>query len=178
MAERSSSSRWGHFLMMLPFFLIGIAIPVYFYGFSGDGPPSVSPTSSIETQDRRFGPSSRDSGIATATRDAFDRPAREYGDRGGSPLLVKLGILGAIFVGGFFLIRILLGAFAGMAGAVGSFFVHKAAGPMFMGFLAVGSTWGIHQTVADQFGMTWAAATIAITAAVATLFALAGVRIR
>jgi hypothetical protein len=173
MAERSSSSRWGQFLMMLPFFLIGIAIPVYFYGFSGDG-PAVSPTSAVESQDRRFGPRSRDSGIVNATRDAFDRPAREYGDRGGSPLLVKLGILGALFVAGFFVIRILLSAFAG----VGSFLVHKAAGPMFMGFLAVGSTWGIHQTVADQFGMTWAAATIAITAAIATLFALAGVRIR
>jgi uncharacterized membrane protein len=49
---------------------------------------------------------------------------------------------------------------------------------MFMGFLAVGSTWGIHQTVADQFGLTWAATTVSITAAIATLFALAGVRIR
>jgi hypothetical protein len=177
MAERSSSSRWTHFLMMLPFFLIGIAIPVYFYGFSGDG-PSMSPTSSIESQDRSFGPRSRDSGIVDATRDAFDRPAREYGDRGGSRLLVKLGLLGGLFIAGFFIVRILLSAFAGAAGAVGSFLVHKAAGPMFMGFLAVGSTWGIHQTVADEFGMTWAAATIAITAAIATLFALAGVRVR
>jgi hypothetical protein len=47
---------------------------------------------------------------------------------------------------------------------------------MFMGFLAVGSTWGIHQTVAEQFGMGWAAVTVAMTAAVATLFALAGIR--
>jgi len=173
MAERSSSSRWTHFLMMLPFFLIGIAIPVYFYGFSGDG-PSVSPTSAVESQDRRFGPRSRDGGIVDATRNAFDRPAEEYRGRGGSPLLIKLGILGALFVAGFFVVRILLGALSG----IGSFFIHKAAGPMFMGFLAVGSTWGIHQTVADQFGMTWAAATIAITAAIATLFALAGVRVR
>lgn len=173
MAERSSSSRWTQFLMMLPFFLIGIAIPVYFYGFSGDG-PAIAPTSAIESQDRSFGPRSRDSGIVNATRDAFDGPAREYGNRGGSPLLVKLGILGVLFVVGFFVVRILLGAFAG----VGSFLIHKAAGPMFMGFLAVGSTWGIHQTVASEFGMTWAAATIAITAAIATLFALAGVRVR
>jgi uncharacterized membrane protein len=49
---------------------------------------------------------------------------------------------------------------------------------MFMGFMAVGSTWGIHQTIAQQFGMTWAAATVSITAAVATLFALAGVKLR
>ena len=49
---------------------------------------------------------------------------------------------------------------------------------MFMGFLAVGSTWGIHQTVAEQFGMTWAAVTVAMTAAVATLFALTGVKLR
>ena len=176
MAERSSSSSWTHFLMMLPFFLIGIAIPVYFYGFSGDG-PAVAPTSAVEAQDRRFGPA-RDSSIVRATRDAFDGPARDYGDRGGSPLLIKLGLLAGLFVVGFVVVRILLSAFAGMAGAVGSFLVHKAAGPMFMGFLAVGSTWGIHETVAAQFGMTWAAATIAITAAIATLFALAGVRIR
>jgi hypothetical protein len=177
MAERSSSSRWTHFLMMLPFFLIGIAIPVYFYGFSGDG-PAVSPTSAIESQDRRFGPSSRDSGIVNATRDAFDRPAREYGERGGSRLLVQLGLLAGLFVAGFFIVRILLHVFTGAIGSIGNFLVHKAAGPMFMGFLSVGSTWGIHQTVADEFGMTWAAATIAITAAIATLFALAGVRVR
>lgn len=176
MAERSSSSRWTHFLMMLPFFLIGIAIPVYFYGFSGDG-PEVAPTSSYESQDRRFGPS-RDNGIVRATRDAFDAPSRDFRDRGGSPLLVKLGLLAGLFVAGFLVVRILLHVFTGAIGSIGNFLVHKAAGPMFMGFLSVGSTWGIHQTVADEFGMTWAAATIAITAAIATLFALAGVRVR
>lgn len=177
MAERRTSSRWTHFLMMLPFFLIGISIPVYFYGFSGDG-PEAAPTSSYESQDRRYGPSSHDDGIVRATRDAFDAPAQDYRDRGGSPLLIKLGLLGGLFIVGFFIVRILLQVVTGAMGTIGNFLIHKAAGPMFMGFLAVGSTWGIHQTVADQFGMTWAAATIAVTAAIATLFALAGVRIR
>ena len=99
-------------------------------------------------------------------------------DRGGSPLLIKLGLLGGLFVVGFFIVRILLQVLTGAMGTIGNFLIHKAAGPMFMGFLAVGSTWGIHQTVASEFGMTWAAATIAVTAAIATLFALAGVRIR
>lgn len=176
MAERRSSSRWGHFLMMLPFFLIGIAIPVYFYGFSGDG-PSAGPTSAFESQSRRSGPS-RDSGIVRATRDAFDAPSRGYRDRGGSPLLIKLGVLAGLFVVGFVVVRILLQVLTSAIGTVGNFLVHKAAGPMFMGFLSVGSTWGIHETVFQEFGLAWAAATIAITAAIATLFALAGVRVR
>ena len=37
------SSRIRHFLLMLPFFLVGIAIPVFLYGFSGDGPPNLTP---------------------------------------------------------------------------------------------------------------------------------------
>ncbi len=181
MAERTGSSRWTHFLMTLPFFLIGIAIPVYFYGFSGDGPPRMAQDQYDSTPSAE--PSFRSSrrggdGIVSATRNAFDRTADNYGGRGGSPLLIKLGLLGVIFAVGFVLIRIFLHFLTGVAGSVGSFLVHKAAGPMFMGFVAVGSTWGIHQTVADQFGTTWAAATISITAAIATLLALAGVRIR
>jgi hypothetical protein len=58
------------------------------------------------------------------------------------------------------------------------FLAHKAAAPMFMGFLAVGSTWGIHQTIAQQLGMTWAAATVTLTAAIASLFSLAGVKLQ
>jgi hypothetical protein len=181
MAERTGSSRWTHFLMMLPFFLIGIAIPVYFYGFSGDGPPRMQSEDQFSpSQDSQpsFRSSRRNDGIVGATRNAFDRTADDYGGRGASPLLIKLGLLGIVFAVGFVLVRILLGFLAGVAGTVGSFLIHKAAGPMFMGFLAVGSTWGIHQTVADQFGLTWAAATVSITAAIATLFALAGVRVR
>jgi hypothetical protein len=180
MAERKSSSRWSHFLMMLPFFLLGIAIPVYFYGFSGDGPPiqrdsGFNPSPEAEPS---FRASRRDDGIVGASRNAFDRTVDNYGGRGASPLVIKLGLLGLVFVVGYFLVRIVLHALSGVAGAVGSFLVHKAAGPMFMGFVAVGSTWGIHQTVANEFGLTWAAATISITAAIATLLALAGVRVR
>lgn len=177
MAERSGSSRWTHFLMMLPFFLIGIAIPVYFYGFSGDG-PAVAPTSAVEAQDRSFAPAARDSGMVRAAREAFDAPSESFRDRGGSPLMIKLGLLAGLFVVGFIIVRIVLQVLTGIMGSMGTFLVHKAAGPLFMGFLSVGSTWGIHQTVADQFGMTWAAGTIAVTAAIATLFALAGVRVR
>ena len=182
MSERRGS-RWTHFLLMLPFFLIGIAIPVYFYGFSGDGPPEImqpAPSydpSPVAQQERSFRPSGRD-GIVGATRNAFDRTVDNWGGRGLSPLEIKLGLLGVIVVAGFFVVRVLLHFLSGVMGAVGSFFVHKAAGPMFMGFIAVGSTWGIHQTVADSFGMNWAAATVSITAAIAALLALAGVRIR
>jgi hypothetical protein len=184
MAERTRSSRWTHFLMMLPFFLLGIAIPVYFYGFSGDGPPRM------ETRDDSFNPapesepsfrsSSRrgGDGIVGATRNAFDRTVDSYGGRGASPLLIKLGLLGIVFAVGYFLVRVVLHAFAGVAGTVGSFLVHKGAGPLFMGFLAVGSTWGIHRDVADEFGLTWAAATVSVTIAIAALLALAGVRPR
>jgi hypothetical protein len=78
----------------------------------------------------------------------------------------------------FVAVRVLLALVTGAVGGVLSFIIHKAAAPMFMGFLAVGSTWGIHQTVAQEFGMTWAATTVTLTAAVASLFALAGVKIR
>lgn len=183
MSERKGSSRWAHFLMMLPFFLIGIAIPVYFYGFSGDGPPQMPSTSYVppgaEAPDQTFQRSARrNDDIVGVTRNVFDRTVDNYVSPSVSPLMIKLGVLGALFVGGFFVVRVLLHLLTGAMGAIGNFLIHKAAGPLFMGFLAVGSTWGIHQTVADQFGMTWAATTVSITAAIATLFALAGVRIR
>ena len=180
MAERTRSSRLTHFLMMLPFFLIGIAIPVYFYGFSGDGPPRAgSETTFNPAPEAQPGlRSSRPGGIVTATRDAFERTVDSYSGRGASPLIIKLGLLAVLFVGGFILVRVVLHLLSGIAGTVGSFLVHKAAGPLFMGFLAVGSTWGIHRDVADQFGLTWAAATVSITIAIAALLALAGVRVR
>lgn len=191
MAEgRTGGSRWRHFLLMLPFFLIGVAIPVYFFGFSGDGPPEITTTSSpsYSPAPSDYGSNQRSypedfgqrrhrgggSGIVRSVRNAFEGVVDGFVSPNSSPLAIKLGILGAVIIGGFFLVRMLLAAASG----VGSFLIHKAAGPMFMGFLAVGSTWGIHQTVADQFGLTWAAATASITAAVAALFALAGVRIR
>jgi hypothetical protein len=190
MAEgRTGGSRLRHFLLMLPFFLIGVAIPVYFFGFSGDGPPQMTqsePSFSPDSRSSEYAPSQdrpywrRDrrgdggGGIVRSVRNTFEGIVDNFNSPSSSPLAIKLGVLGAIIVGGFFLVRILLAAASG----VGSFLIHKAAGPMFMGFLAVGSTWGIHQTVADQFGLTWAAATASITAAVAALFALAGVRIR
>jgi hypothetical protein len=171
---------------MLPFFLIGVAIPVYFYGFSGDGPPQVQSTGAYESAPAapeayaapRFEPAPEHDGVVSFTRGLFDRAVDQYVSPAVSPLLVKLGVLAALFVGGFLVVRVVLSLLAGALGGIFTFLIHKAAGPMFMGFLAVGSTWGIHQTVAQQFGMTWAAATVSMTAAVATLFALAGVRIR
>jgi hypothetical protein len=177
-------SRWRHFLVMLPFFLVGVAIPVYFYGFSGDGPPKLEmtdryqvPSAAPEEVDRPNYRSHRDD-VVGFSRGVFDRAVDRYVSPGISPLLIKFGVLAVLFVGGFFVVRIVLALIAGALGGAYTFLIHKAAGPMFMGFLAVGSTWGIHQTVAQQFGMTWAAATVSITAAVATLFALAGVRVR
>lgn len=174
-------SRLRHFLLMLPFFLIGIALPVYFYGFSGDGPvvpaqetfsPSAIPGErSFDGQSNRFG-------VVAFVRNAFDGIVDTYVSPEISPLIIKLGTLALLFVGGFIFLRVVIGIISGTLGSVIGFLIHKAAAPMFMGFLAVGSTWGIHQTVAEQFGLSWAATSVSITAAIATLFALAGVRIK
>jgi hypothetical protein len=176
------SHRLRNFLLMLPFFIIGIAIPVYYFGFSGDAgvvassPSYESPSSDVSAM--RVRPSRE---VVDASRDFFDRTADSWVPRGFSRFSIKMVVLGALFALGFVAVRLILAFISGFEGAAKAafgFLVHKALGPMFMGFLAVGSTWGIHQTVADQFGMTWAALTVAITAAVATLFALAGVRVR
>lgn len=180
------SHRFRNFLFMLPFFLIGIAIPVYYFGWSGDqGVSAESPTySSPSSPDSTGAPSVMPRGrdVVQASRDFFERGADRWGGgRGQSRFPVQMLLLGGLFVAGYVVLRLVLAFAAGFEGAAKAFFgfvVHKALGPMFMGFLAVGSTWGIHQTVADQFGMTWAAVTVAMTAAVATLFALAGVRLR
>lgn len=192
MAEaRTGGSRWRHFLMMLPFFLIGVAIPVYFFGFSGDGPPEMTTSSPSYSPAPPAGdyssPSDRPysneygqrrqrggSGIVRSVRNAFEGVVNGFVSPNSSPLTIKLGVLAAVIVGGFFLVRILLAAASG----VGSFLIHKAAGPMFMGFLAVGSTWGIHETVFRELGLEWAAVTVSVTGAIAALFALAGVRVR
>ena len=174
--------RWRNFLLMLPFFLIGIAIPVYYFGWSGDQGVSSSPSYSAPSSD--VAPTALPQGreVVHASRDLFDRTADEWvTPRGLSRFSIKMILLGGLFAAGYVVLRIILAAlssFEGAARAAFGFLVHKALGPMFMGFLAVGSTWGIHQTVADQFGMTWAAVTVAMTAGVATLFALAGVRLR
>ncbi len=196
MSERSS--RWPHFFLMLPFFLIGIALPVYFFGFSGDGPPNMetqtyspvpaapapsdgnpSPSYSAPSEDGAQQASrSNRYGLVTFVRELFERAVDTYVSPGLSPLTIKLGVFAGLFLLLFLAVRIVLMLITGVVGGFLGFLVHKAAAPMFMGFLAVGSTWGIHQTVAEQFGMSWAAATVTITAAVASLFALAGVRIR
>ena len=192
MAETTGHSRWRQFLLMLPFFLIGVAIPVYFFGFSGDGPPSMQTTDSFNPAPTlapapdcsytspRYERSSRGerSGIVGFARDAFESVVDRNVSQNLSPWMIKLGFLAVLFVGGIILWRLVLAVVVGGVGGILGFLVHKAAGPMFMGFLAVGSTWGIHQTIAEQFGMQWAAATVSITAAIAALFALAGVRVR
>jgi hypothetical protein len=195
MAETTGHSRWRQFLIMLPFFLIGVAIPVYFFGFSGDGapnfqmtetfnpapapsmaPPADGSDSSPENYQRSY--RSERPGIVGFARDTFESVVDTYVSPNLSPLTIKLAFLAALFVGGFIVLRIILAVIYGTLGGVIAFLVHKAAGPMFMGFLAVGSTWGIHQTIADQFGMQWAATTVSLTAAVAALFALAGIKVR
>ena len=156
-------------------------IPAYYYGFSGDGPASVtstteSPSAYSTPNQRSFAPPQRFP-VVEFVRDSFDS-VREYVSPGTSPLVVKLGTLMALFVGGYVVLRVAIAIVTGALGSVIGFFIHKAAGPMFMGFLAVGSTWGIHQTIAEQFGLTWAATTVSLTAAIAALFALAGVQTR
>ncbi|MBP6011597.1 MAG: hypothetical protein KBA31_05150 [Alphaproteobacteria bacterium] len=192
MPESTGGSRWRHFFLMLPFFLIGVAIPVYFFGFSGDGPPIMPKSENTfdpgapapdGSADGYSAPTQRSfsvdrPGIVAFARDVFENVVDTYVSPNLSPLTIKLGFLGALFVGGFLALRILLAVISGTVSGVVGFLVHKAAGPMFMGFLAVGSTWGIHQTIAEQFGVQWAATTVSLTAAVAALFALAGVKIR
>jgi len=202
MSERPSRLR--QFLVMLPFFLVGVGLPVYFYGFSGDGPPNLtperySPVTTMAPAPAPVVPSSPDDPFAQSTQPGADVASRSYQRPAGivmfmrgifegfvdryvssdvSPasimLVAFLGLFGLMFVA----VRVLLALVTGAVGGVLSFLIHKAAAPMFMGFLAVGSTWGIHQTVAQEFGMTWAATTVTLTAAVASLFALAGVKIR
>jgi len=197
-------SRLRQFLVMLPFFLVGVGLPVYFYGFSGDGPPNLtperySPVTTMAPAPAPVVPSSPDDPFAQSTQPGADVASRSYQRPAGivmfmrgifegfvdryvssdvSPasimLVAFLGLFGLMFVA----VRVLLALVTGAVGGVLSFLIHKAAAPMFMGFLAVGSTWGIHQTVAQEFGMTWAATTVTLTAAVASLFALAGVKIR
>ena len=177
--------RWRNFLFMLPFFIIGIAIPVYYFGLSGDDGVASSPSYSSPSSDTTSSVPSmlpRGREVVHASRDLFDRTADQWETPHGlSRFSIKMFLLGGLFALGYVVLRIILaavGSFEGVAKAAFGFLVHKALGPMFMGFLAVGSTWGIHQTVADQFGLPWAAVTVAVTAAVATLFALAGVRFR
>lgn len=178
------SHRLRNFLLMLPFFLIGIAIPVYYYGWSGDQGAGDSSYSSPSYDNSRYEDRRgwrQGGGVVRASRDFFDGTADSWAPRGYSRFGIKMAVLGGLFVLGYLALRLILAAISGFEGAAkaaGGFIVHKALGPMFMGFLAVGSTWGIHTTVAEQFGMSWAAASVAATAAVATLFALAGVRVR
>jgi hypothetical protein len=190
MSEHSerAPSRLRQFLLMLPFFLIGVALPVYFFGFFGDGPlatdqtfsaaPEAQPADGAVPSERTFNVPPQRFGVVAFVRNAFDGIVSTYVSQDLSPLAIKLGTLALMFVAGFVLLRIVIAVVSGALGSVIGFLIHKAAAPMFMGFLAVGSTWGIHQTVAEQFGMPWAATTVSLTAAVATLFALAGVRIR
>jgi hypothetical protein len=172
------SNRLRNFLLMLPFFIIGIAIPVYYFGWSGDQGVASSPSYSSPSSD--VAPTmAPPRAVVSASRDLFDRTADRWPSY--SRISVKMFLLGGLFALGYVAFRLILAVISGFEGAARAafgFLVHKALGPMFMGFLAVGSTWGIHQTVAEQFGITWAAVTVAMTAAVATLFALAGVRLR
>lgn len=195
------SSRWWHFMLMLPFFLIGVALPVYFYGFSGDGPPNLQPDryspvpvtlappndttpnpgGGFSPPDEAASPYARHSGqlgLVGFVRGLFDGFVDSYVSPSFSPAAIKLSVFAGLFLLVFLVIRVGLALITGVFSNFMLFLIHKAAAPMFMGFLAVGSTWGIHQTVADQFGMSWAATSVTLTAAVASLFALAGVRIR
>ena len=177
------SHRLRNFLFMLPFFIIGIAIPIYYFGLSGDDGVSPAPSTSAAPP-ADYSPSTLTQGRAVvgASRDLFDRTADEWvTPRGMSRMSIKMLLLGGLFALGYAIVRGLLAAvtsFESVAKAGLGFLVHKAMGPMFMGFLAVGSTWGIHQTIAQTLGMTRAAVTVSMTAAVAALFALAGVRLR
>jgi hypothetical protein len=172
-----SGLRLRNLLLMLPFFLIGLALPIYFFGFVGDGTPVTEVRQAISPVTDQV-PSPAGYGVVTFVRSIFDGIASFFISPSLSPLVVKLGIVGTVILAGFIFLRSSLGLVRGALGDIFAFFIHKAAGPMFMGFLAVGSTWGIHETIYRELGLGWAAATVSMTAAIAALFALAGVRIR
>jgi len=194
MSERSS--RFWQVMLMLPFFIIGVAFPVFFYGFSGDGPPNLkgvpyspvtpvvtAPTTTTSYADyRRLTPPPTDpdsrSTLVETFRGFYDGFVDRFVSASFSPAAIKLVVFAFFFVTSVVLVRLLLVWAAARLGGFLMFLAHKAAAPMFMGFLAVGSTWGIHQTIAQQFGMTWAAATVTLTAAIASLFSLAGVKLQ
>jgi hypothetical protein len=92
--------------------------------------------------------------------------------------MIKLVTLAALFIAGYLLLRGLVALSARLLGGGVGVFVHQAVSPVFLGFLAVASMWGIHQTLAQQYGTIWGAAILAVAVAAITLFALAGVRIR
>lgn len=182
-------SRVRQFLFMLPFFIVGIAIPVMFFGLTGDGPPEVTPAYPAYPPEDGAGSRDFDEGqgrnwtrpvapLVEGFRSFFEGLVDRFVSPALSPVTIKLGATLLIFSFAFVALRVLLSLLRGGIGHDLGFLVHKAAAPMFMGFLAVGSTWGIHQTVADVFGVNWAAATVTLTAAIAALFALAGVKIR
>lgn len=182
-------SRIRQFLFMLPFFILGIVIPVMFFGLTGDGPPEAASAYPAYPPGDDAGSRGLDDGQARSWRSPvaplvagfrsfFEGLVDRFVSPALSPVTIKLGATLMIFGFAFVALRVLLALVRGGVGPDLGFLVHKAAAPMFMGFLAVGSTWGIHQTVAEVFGVNWAAATVTLTAAIAALFALAGVKIR
>lgn len=191
---------------MLPFFLVGIAVPTFLFGFFGDGPPNMAaqryspveaqpvpaspqdgagaggaapqgPADTTRPWDGDYGPQQPPAAVGFM-RGLYEGFVDRYVSQSLSPATIKLTAFLMIFGVSFLFIRLLFALITGSVGSIMAFLVHKAAAPMFMGFLAVGSTWGIHQTVAQEFGMPWAATTVTLTAAIASLFALAGVKIR
>ncbi|MFO0473730.1 MAG: hypothetical protein ACK52K_01095 [Alphaproteobacteria bacterium] len=211
------SSRIRHFLLMLPFFLVGIAVPTFLFGFFGDGPPKMAeqryspveaqpvpaspqdgagagagagsgagpggaapqgPADATRPWDYDFGPQRQPPAAVGFMRSLYEGFVERFVSQSLSPATIKLGAFLLIFGVSFLCIRLFFALITGSVGSIMAFLVQKAAAPMFMGFLAVGSTWGIHQTVAQEFGMPWAATTVTLTAAIASLFALAGVKIR
>jgi hypothetical protein len=201
------SSRIRHFLLMLPFFLVGIAVPTVLFGFFGDGPPNMAaqryspvqpmpvpaspqggagaggaapqgPADIARPWDYDNVPPQQPPAAVGFMRSLYEGFVERFVSQSLSPATIKLSAFLLIFGVAFLSIRVIFALISGSVGSIMAFLVHKAAAPMFMGFLAVGSTWGIHQTVAQEFGMPWAATTVTLTAAIASLFALAGVKIR
>jgi hypothetical protein len=199
------SSRIRQFLLMLPFFLLGIAVPTLLFGFVGEGPPNMAaqryspvqpqpvpaapkdgkaeaapqePADMTRPWDYDYGPPQQPPAAVGFMRRLYEGFVDRFVSQSLSPATIKLGAFLLIFGVSFLVIRLLFALITGSVGSIMAFLVQKAAAPMFMGFLAVGSTWGIHQTVAQEFGMPWAATTVTLTAAIASLFALAGVKIR
>ena len=188
-------SRFWQFALMLPFFIIGVALPVFFHGFSGDGPPNLKaqtyspvapiaapPRSPSYSDYRRTAPAASDpanrSALVGVFRGFFDGFVDRFVSTNLSPTAIKTLVFCTYFLATLLLIRLALVLTAGVLAGVMLFLVHMAIVPLFVGFLAVGSSWGIHQTMALQFGINWLAAAASLMAGLASLISLAGVRVR
>ena len=115
------SHRWRNFLFMIPFFVIGIGIPVYYFGINGDGGAAPPPSYSSPSSDMRPSVLPQGREVVSASRDFFERTADRWETpHGPSRLSIQLLTLGGLFAAGYLALRIALAGLSSFEGVVGS----------------------------------------------------------